>query len=198
MIYFIYLFVFFATILVDIIPLIGPPAWTVMVFFHLQFGLNIWLVLIVGVTGSAIGRYLYSSYVPFLSKRFIKPQKNIDLQFIGSKLANNSWKVQLFVLIYTLMPLPSTPLFTAAGVARIKTLYIIPSFFIGKFISDAVMVISGNYVANNVSNIQQSFFSWKTISGIIVALLLIAVLLFIDWHKLLKEKKFRLSFNIWR
>jgi membrane protein YqaA with SNARE-associated domain len=197
-IYFIYLFVFLATILVDIIPLIGPPAWTVMVFFNLRFGLNIWWVLFIGVTGSAIGRYLYSSYVPFFSKRFIKPAKNEDLQFIGSRLADNGWKVQLFVLLYTLMPLPSTPLFTAAGVARIRTLHIIPAFFIGKFISDAIMVISGNYVANNISSIGESFLSWKTLSGIMIAILLICMFLFINWRKLLQEKKIRLSFNIWK
>ena len=195
---YIYFFVFLASLLVDIIPLIGPPAWTVMVFFNLRFGLDIWWVLAVGVTGSAIGRFLYSSYVPLLSKRFIKPQKNIDLQFIGSKLANDTWKIDFFVLLYTLMPLPSTPLFTAAGVARVKTLHIIPAFFVGKFISDALMVISGKYVANNLANIGESFLSWKTLSGIAVGILLICILLFIDWHKLLLEKKFRLSFNIWK
>jgi len=114
----IYFLVFVASLLVDVIPFIGPPAWTIMVFFQVKFGLSIWLVLIIGVTGSAIGRYLYSSYIHRLSDYYIKPQKNEDLHFIGSKLANNGWKVQLFVLLYTLMPLPSTPLFTAAGIAR--------------------------------------------------------------------------------
>src|SRR5437773_12248643 len=111
----IYIFVFLSSLVVDVIPFMGPPAWMVMVFFQIRFGLNIWIVLITGVAGSATGRYLYSAYIYLLSKRFIKPQKNDDLQFIGGKLANNSWKVQLFVLLYTLMPLPSTPLFTAAG-----------------------------------------------------------------------------------
>jgi hypothetical protein len=30
--YFIYFFVFLASLLVDVVPFIGPPAWTVMVF----------------------------------------------------------------------------------------------------------------------------------------------------------------------
>jgi membrane protein YqaA with SNARE-associated domain len=195
---FLYFFVFLASLLVDIIPLIGPPAWTVMVFFQLRFDLNIWIVLLAGVTGSAIGRYLYSSYVPYLSKKYIKAQKNEDLQFIGNKLSHNGWKIQLFVLLYTLMPLPSTPLFTAAGVARIKTLNIIPSFFVGKFISDAAMVISGNYVANNVTNIRKTMLSWQSLSGTLLGVILIAMFLFVDWHKLLLEKKFRLKFNIWK
>ncbi|HET9825465.1 MAG TPA: hypothetical protein VFP87_09025, partial [Chitinophagaceae bacterium] len=132
MIVLIYFLVFIGSLMVDLVPLIGPPAWTVMVFFQIKFHLNIWLVLVVGVTGSAIGRYLYSNYIFYLSNRFIKPEKNADLQFIGKKLENVGWRVQLFVLAYTLVPLPSTPLFTAAGIARVKTIRIIPAFFIGK------------------------------------------------------------------
>jgi membrane protein DedA with SNARE-associated domain len=183
---------------VDIVPLIGPPAWMVMVFFQVKFQLNIWLVLIVGVTGSAIGRYLYSAYIYLLSKRFIKPKKNDDLQFIGKKLENNGWKVQLFVLLYTLMPLPSTPLFTAAGCARIKTLYLIPSFFVGKFISDSIMVFAGDYVAHNIDSIIHGLLSWRVLVGTAIGLLIICLFLFTNWRKLLQEKKFSISFNIWK
>jgi membrane protein DedA with SNARE-associated domain len=193
-----YFFVFLASLIVDIVPFIGPPAWMVMVFFQVKYDLNIWIVLITGVAGSAVGRYLYSAYIYLLAKRFIKPQKNEDLQFIGGKLANNSWKVQLFVLLYTLMPLPSTPLFTVAGSSGMKTSTLIPAFIVGKFISDAVMVFTGDYVANNFNDILHGLLTWKVLLGTLIGLLLICLFLFIDWRKLLQEKKFRLSFNIWK
>jgi membrane protein DedA with SNARE-associated domain len=194
----IYFLVFAAALLVDVVPVIGPPAWTVMVFFQVKFGLNIWLVLVIGVTGSAIGRYLYSSYIHRISAHYIKPQKNEDLHFIGNKLANSGWKVQLFVLFYTLMPLPSTPLFTAAGVARMRTVTLIPSFFVGKFLSDAIMVITGDYVAHNIVVIGNDLLSWKTLLGTILGLFIICLFLFINWRKLLQEKKFSMSFHIWK
>lgn len=193
-----YFIVFLAALLVDIVPLIGPPAWTVMAFLQLQFDLNIWLVLVVGVFGSALGRYIYSSYVPFFSARFITARKNDDLQFMGSRLSHATWKVQLFVLLYTLLPFPSTPLFTAAGVAKIRTVTIIPSFFIGKFLSDAAMVLTSNYVVHNADNIMKGFFSFKTLAGTVIGIILICLFLFINWKKLLLEKKFRISFNIWK
>jgi uncharacterized membrane protein YdjX (TVP38/TMEM64 family) len=133
-----------------------------------------------------------------LSKRFLKPEKKDDLQFIGGKLANNNLKVQLFVLLYTLMPLPSTPLFTVAGSSGIKTSYLIPAFIVGKFISDAVMVFTGDYVANNFNGILHGLLTWKVLAGTLVGLLLICLFLFTDWRKLLQEKKFRLNFNIWK
>ena len=198
MIILIYFFVFAGSLLVDLVPFIGPPAWTVMVFFQVKFQLNIWIVLITGVTGSALGRYLYSKYIYYLSDRFVKSEKNVDLQFIGQKLKSIGWRVQLFVFVYTLVPLPSTPLFTAAGVARVSTLKIIPAFFAGKFISDSVMVLTGNYVVKNVEGIVHGLLSWKSLLGTTVGLLLICVFLFTNWRKLLEEKKFSLTLKIWK
>ena len=193
-----YFFVFLASLLVDIIPLIGPPAWLVMVFFQIRYDLDIWLVLITGVTGSAIGRYLYSAYVYYFANRFIKPQKNEELQFIGNKLSGNGWKIYTFVFLYTLMPLPSTPLFTAAGVARIKIIYLIPSFYAGKFISDSIMVFAGDYAAHNVDNIFEGILSWHSLLGAALGLIVMCLFLFINWRKLMEEKKNSLHFNIWK
>ncbi len=194
----VYFLVFAASLLVDVVPFVGPPAWTVMVFFQLRFGLNIWLVLIIGVTGSAIGRYIYSAYIPLISDRLIKPSKNADLQFIGGKFSQKGWKVVLFVFLYTLMPLPSTPLFTAIGIARIKPWRILPSFFAGKFISDAAMVLTGGFVANNASSIAGEFLSLGNVIWTFLGVIIICMFLFIDWWKLLVEKKFRLNFHIWK
>jgi membrane protein YqaA with SNARE-associated domain len=193
-----YILVFLASLIVDIVPFIGPPAWTVMVALQMYYDLNIWVVLAFGVPGSAIGRYIYSKYIPLLSNKFITPEKNEDVQFIGSKLNHNKWKTRAFALIYTLMPLPSTPLFTAAGMAKVNTWNIIPSFLVGKFISDAIMVFAGDYFAKNAENIVSGMLSWKTISGAMIGLVLILIFLFIDWHTLLMKKRFRLHFNIWK
>jgi membrane protein YqaA with SNARE-associated domain len=193
-----YVIVFIAAFLVDLVPFVGPPAWTVMVFLQMKYGLNVWAVLVTGVIGSALGRYMLSLYIPWLSVRFIKVQKNEDLKFIGQKLAGNGWRIQLFVLVYTLMPLPSTPLFTASGIARIPPLHIIPAFLVGKFTSDMIMVLTGDFVANNAQNILKGFLTWQSVTGTILGIVIICVFLFIDWRLLLQQKKFRLNFRIWK
>jgi membrane protein YqaA with SNARE-associated domain len=191
-----YLSVFAAAFLVDLLPFFGPPAWTVMVFFQMKFDLNIWFVLVSGVLGSALGRYTLFLYIPYLSDRYIIVEKNEDLHFIGTKLAEKGWKIQAFVLLYTLMPLPTTTLFTAAGIAKINAIYIVPTFLIGKFLSDMLMVFTGDYVANNTASFLKAFLTWKSLSGIALGLFILGILLFIDWRKLLIEKKFSLNFRI--
>ena len=193
-----YFLVFIGSLLVDLIPFVGPPAWTVMVFFQMRYDLNIWAVIVTGVIGSAMGRYLLSRYMPWLAAKFIKLDKNEDLRFIGEQLNNNGWKIQLFVLLYTLVPLPSVTLFTAAGIAKIRAINIIPSFLVGKFISDAFMVITGDYLASNTKNLMKGLRSWESISGMVLGLIILGTMLFIDWRILMKQKKIRFSFRIWK
>src|SRR5438874_1404112 len=66
-----YVLVFVAALAVDSIPVFAPPAWTVLVVLLLLFHLNPWLVVIVGVTGSTLGRYILSIYVPKVSSAFL-------------------------------------------------------------------------------------------------------------------------------
>lgn len=193
-----YIFVFIASFLVDLIPFFGLPAWTVMVFFQVKYHLNIWGVLVLGVLGSTLGRYTLSKYIPWLSQKVINQQKNEDIQFIGQRLDERGWRVQVFVLLYTLIPLPSAPLFIASGIAKIKPLHILPAFFIGKFTGDMVMVLTGRYAAENVSSLTSGLFTWKTISGTALGVILVCVFLFIDWRVLIQQKKFRMNFHIWK
>lgn len=192
-----YLWVFLGAVLVDILPIPLPPAFTLMIFFQILFDLNIWWVIVVGVAGSIIGRYILTLYIPSVSNHLFNPGKNEDVQYLGSKLKKNGWKSHLLIFVYSLMPLPTTPLFIAGGMARMKPLHIIPGFTLGKFISDAIAVWMGDYAVKNMAELFEGFISWKSITGITLCLLLIFALLFIDWRTLLKEKKLKIEFNIW-
>jgi membrane protein YqaA with SNARE-associated domain len=194
----VYFFVFLFSLLVDLIPFIGPPAWTVMVFFYLKYDLNIWVVLITGVIGSAIGRYLFALYIPYVSSKVLNERKETDLHYLGQKLSSNKLRTQAFVLFYTLIPVPSSPLFTVAGLAKIHPIRIIPAFLAGKFISDAIMVYVGEYAALNIDNILKGFFSIKSLMGAFGGLALLFLILFIDWRILLQNKRFKLNFSIWK
>lgn len=193
-----YLLVFIGSFIVDVIPFFGPPAWLVMVFLQMRYGLNIWCVLAVGVVGSVAGRYILSLYVPYFSNRFINAQKKADIEFIGHRISDGSWKVQTFVALYSVVPLPSTPLFTAAGIARVRPLYFIPAFIVGKFTSDMIMVLSGDYAMKNIANITEGTLSWKSIAGAGIGIIMILGFLYIDWRTLIMHKRFKLEFRVWK
>ena len=191
-----YALVFIGALLVDVVPLPLPPAFTVMVFLQIVYDLNIWAVIGIGVAGSILGRYILTLYIPKLSGKMFRQTKNEDVQFLGKKLMQKGWKSQAAILVYSLMPLPTTPLFIAGGMAQMKPIYIIPPFMIGKLISDMVAVLLGKYAAENASSLTEGMVSWKTITGLVVGLFLIFVLLFVDWRTLLEKKKLVLKFRI--
>jgi len=193
-----YLLVFAGAFLFDVVPFPFPPAFSIMVPLQIMFGLNPWLVIIIGVAGSILGRYVLTLYIPLLADKIFKPEKNRDVQFLGQKMKEHGWKSQLLIVTYSLLPLPTTPLFLAGGMARLKPIQIIPAFFIGKFISDSVLVHMGDFASKNFDDMINGAFSWQSIASLIFGVLLICGLLFIDWMTLIKKKKLHLDFKIWK
>ena len=193
-----YLLVFFGAFLFDVVAFPFPPAFTIMVFLQIVFGLNIWWVIVIGVAGSILGRYILTLYIPLLAGRVFKRSKNEDVQFLGKKMKEKGWRSQIVIIAYSLLPLPTTPLFVAGGMAKINALYIIPAFFVGKFTSDTITVHLGKYASEHVSDMIEGALSWKSIASFAVGLLLLCALLFIDWRSLIQQKKFQLNFKIWK
>src|SRR5688572_3374997 len=141
-----YLLVFLSAVLVDIIPFPLTPAFAVMLFFYVVYDLNLWLVIIAGVAGSIVGRTILAYYIPQVSGKIFSKAKNDDVHYLGAKLKQKGWKGQMFVLAYSLLPLPTTPLFVASGIARLNPRFLIPPFTIGKIISNAWSIYLGSYV----------------------------------------------------
>ena len=137
-------------------------------------------------------------YIPKVSSRIFTAAKNKDVRFLGKKMKQKGWKGQAFILIYSLMPLPTTPLFIAGGMAHIGPAFLIPPFVVGKFISDTAAVLLGKYVANNAQEIVHGIVSWKSISGLVLGCMMIFAILFVDWTTLFIKKKLKIKFNIWK
>lgn len=193
-----YALVFLGAFLFDVVPFPFPPAFTIMVFLQIYFHLNIWMVIFIGVAGSILGRYVLTLYIPLIAGSIFKPAKNEDVQFLGRVLKEKGWKSQAVIVAYSLLPLPTTPLFVAAGMANLRPLYIIPAFFVGKFTSDTILVHLGKYGTENTEKMLQGAFSWQSFISMAIGLLMISALLFIDWRSLIQKKEFQLNFRIWK
>lgn len=193
-----YVLVFLGALLFDITPFPFAPAFTIMVFLQIAFKLNVWMVIVIGVAGSVLGRYILLLYTPFLSKKYLKESKNQDIQFLRVKMNENKWKGMLVVLAYSLLPIPTTPLFLGAGIAQIKPIYIIPGFIIGKFTSDSIALHLGKYASENTSIIFADLLSWQSIASFLLGLILLFALFFIKWRTLIQKKKLELNFRIFK
>jgi membrane protein DedA with SNARE-associated domain len=113
-------------------------------------------------------------------------------------MKEKGWRGQVVIIAYSLLPLPTTPLFVAGGMAKISALYIIPAFFVGKFTSDTITVHLGKYASEHAQSVMEGALSWKSVASLAVGLLLICALLFIDWRSLIQKKRLQLNFKIWK
>jgi membrane protein YqaA with SNARE-associated domain len=191
-----YLLVFLAALAVDTIPIFAPPAWIVLVILLVKFHLNPWLVVPIGVAGSTLGRYILTRYIPKVSSSLVNRREDANLRYIGSKLGKAKWSSALFVFLYTLTPLSTTALFTAVAASRVSPWHILPPFFLGRLITDGILVFSGKYASANLSELLHGEASWKTIITLVAGLIVIGGFLFIDWRSLLERRKIHFDFKI--
>jgi len=191
-----YLLVFLAALAVDTIPVFAPPAWILLVVLLVKFDLNPWLTVVIGVTGSTIGRYILTRYIPKVSSSIVNRREDANLRYIGSKLGRAKWSSALFVFFYTLTPLSTTALFTAAAIARIRPWHILLPFFLGRLINDGLLVFSGKYASANLSELVHGEANWKTLLTLLAGLIVICGLVFVDWRRLLEHKQLRFRFRI--
>jgi hypothetical protein len=192
-----YLLAFLSAVVVDSIPIFAPPAWPVLTFFVIYYDLNPFLVILLGVTGTTIGRLILTTYMPWIGHRLVNHWEADNLSFLGERLSESRVSSFVFVFVYSLTPLSTTALFTAAGMARVSPFCLLPPFFLGKLISYSVLILSAQYVATDVSTIFSGVVSWQSIVFAIIALALLLATLFIDWRELILCKHLRLRFAIW-
>ena len=193
-----YLLVFVGSLGVDLIPIMAPPAWTIMAFCIVKYRLNPWMVLAIGVPASALGRYLFSLYIPKFSDKVLARRKKEELNYVGKKLKGHLWATWVFVLGYTLSPMSTTALFTAAGMSKVPVWHLIPPFLGGKFISDAMMVKAGEFAASGLKDMLHGVLSPRNLLIAAATLVITAAFMFVDWHALLVKRKLSFNFHVFR
>ena len=169
-----------------------------MAFCIVHYHLNPWITLAVGVPASALGRYLFSLYIPTFSNWVLNRRKKEELTYVGKKLRGKLWQTWLFVLGYTLSPLSTTALFTAAGMTAVPVWHLLPPFLVGKFVSDAMMVKAGEYAAGSLKDTLHGAFSTKNIIISVSMVVVTAGFMFVDWHALLVKKRLEFNFSVFK
>lgn len=194
-----YALVFIGSVITDCIPIFAPPAWMWMLFIMLKFDLNPYIVVTVGTAGTVCGRLIYVTFiVPWIGNKAIGKKKDTDLKFLGKKLSQKKLVVIFFVFIYAILPLSTTALFTAAGLAKLKRWLIIPPFFVGNLIGDALLLLSGKYAIEHFNDFYKDSFSLKNVLIMVFGLTFMLIFLFIDWYKLLEKKEIRFKWKFWQ
>src|SRR6266404_4836909 len=178
----IYLLVFLATVAADFVPIVFPSAWIVMAFLVMKFHLPLLPVLIAGVCGSTLARYLQSVVMPRIANNYLKRAKQDDLELLGKKLIQKGRRRWYFIFLYTLTPLPGTVLFAAAGIAEMKPSRILAPYYCGRFIGCAILILAVESAVGNIRDFRHGAVTSVGILTCLVGLVVLFAVLFIDWR----------------
>ena len=186
-----YLLVLATAVAVNMVPVFAPPTWTVLVGLLLTFDLNPWAVAVTGVLGATIGRFLLGLYAPWVARWLLHEQSNQNLAYLGNKLNGRAWSTMLFIFLYSLTPLSTASLFTAAAIARTRQVLLLPPFFVAKLISYVILVWSADHLVKGHADLLGAMFSWRGVLGAGIGLLMLLAVLGIDWQALLERHEFK-------
>ena len=180
----------FAIVLgVNLIPAFGPPTWAIIALYVFSSDMSVPAIVIVGALAAATGRYLLAlafrhlgGYLPDKMKR--------NLTAVRSALEQRRRSTIIALGLFALSPVPSAQLFEAAGLAGVRLTAFTTVFFLGRTISYSVYAVSTNRIKQ--SDIGEPFQSAITspigIASQVVMIMLLAVLVQIDWEKVLGSK----------
>ena len=96
-----YLLVFLSAVVVDSIPVFAPPAWPILAFLLVYFDLNPVAVILLGVTGTSIGRLILCAYIPAICRKLVNHWEEHNLKFLGNRLLHGKASTFVFVFLYS-------------------------------------------------------------------------------------------------
>lgn len=134
-----YLLAALAVFGVNLLPVLAPPTWAVLVLVHLTTHTETLPLVLVGAGAAASGRLLlalsFRRLSAWLPRRYVA-----NVTAAGSLVTSRPRAMILGLVLFALSPVPSAQLFEAAGLMSVRLLPLTTAFFAGRLLSYSVYV----------------------------------------------------------
>jgi hypothetical protein len=137
---------------VNLLPAFGPPTWSVLVFFSLDFDLPAVPLVLGGALAAASGRLLLASAARHLRPR-LSAARRASLDRAQATLSGNRPRAIAGLGLFALSPVPSGQLFVGAGLMTVPLLPLTAAFFAGRLVSYSIYVSVATIAAANLGSV---------------------------------------------
>ena len=173
---------------INVMPAFAPPTWTVLVVFLIRYDMAEPILVGGGAAAAASGRFVLASVFRRIAPR-LPEKKRRDLDAVGALLTERrSGKAGLLGL-FVLSPLPSTPLFQAAGLTeRVRLVPVTLAFFCGRLVTYSLYVGGASVARESLGNVlgDQLTSPWA-IAMQIALVLSVALFVALPWARILRR-----------
>lgn len=169
-------------VLLNVIPLPMPPTWMLLTWFHLNHGLDVVPLALVGAPAATAGR----ACLALLSRRVGAPlmparwrtnlESLVDLmrEFRGLSVA--------LLAVFVLGPIPSEVLFVAVGISRAPLAPVLAIFFAGRLAGYLFWVSAASTMTGTLDTmLRPQLGNASALISQLVAYAVLFLLMQIDW-----------------
>jgi hypothetical protein len=137
---------------VNLLPAFGPPTWSILVFFTLDFDLPAAPLVVAGALAAASGRFVLASGARRLRPRLSRARL-ARLDRAQRALSGNRSRTLAGLGLFALSPVPSGQLFTAAGLMTVPLAPLTAAFFSGRLVSYSIYVSVATIAERNLGQV---------------------------------------------
>lgn len=182
-----YLILFTIVLGVNLMPAFGPPTWSVIVIYSINTGMPAPAIVLVAALAAASGRFLLAQAFRLLASHVSKKTKR-NVAAARAAFERKKRNSIIALGLFALSPVPSAPLFEAAGLAKVPLLGFTATFFAGRIISYSSYLLTTKSIER--TNVGETFRHAITSPfGIALQVVMIVLLVGftrIDWAKWLR------------
>ncbi len=183
-----FLLTFACVFAVNLLPAFGPPTWSLLVFFKLQYDLPIVPMVLGGALCAASGRLLLARGSGRFRQR-LSAERREHLSVAAAALTADRRRSAGALGLFALSPVPSAQLFVAAGLLDLRLLRLTAAFFAGRLVSYTIYVSGAALAHERLGDVLGDAFASPVGIALQIAMLLALVaLLRIDWTSRLARR----------
>lgn len=179
-----YLILFAIVLGVNLMPAFGPPTWSVIVMYSIDTKMSVLALVLVAASAAATGRFLLAHAFRLLARHVSeKTKRNVAAARAAFERKKRNSMIALG--LFALSPVPSAPLFEAAGLARVPLLGFTAAFFVGRTVSYSIYLLTSKSIeSTNVGEaFRQAITSPFGIAMQVAMIVLLVAFTRIDWAR---------------
>ena len=176
---------------INLLPGFAPPTWAVLVICALNFGLKPVYLVPIGAVMAASGRWILANVARHFRTRMSEKRKR-SLEAVRSRIHTGRKSAIAMVGIFLLSPLPSNQLFLAAGLMDLPLGRLALAFMLGRLVTYSIYVKGASIARESFGDaFREQLTSPMAIAIQVGVFASLALLLLVDWEKVLNRKKGR-------
>ena len=174
---------------VNLMPVLGPPTWSILVLYRLHSDLNAVVLVALGAVAAASGRFVLA-HAARRFRPFLSTERRANLDAAADAVRRRRRASAIGLGLFALSPVPSAQLFEAAGLTDAPLLPLTLAFFGGRLVSYSIYVAGASALKRSSvgSEFRDSLTSPSGIALQVVMILALVLLARVDWRKHLHRR----------